>query len=205
MKRSYFFVRHGRAVYQEAGFDRSEHPPGADLPLGESGRAQVRAFAPKILRFGITRVVSSQLARARQTGRAIADEGGLPFGHHWGGLDEIHPTTLRAGLRRTDPVKWSWWDGYRAARAVRAYVEEGVMPSGWELRSVEARVARVLARLDALVEPRVVVCGHGYWILLAALFVGGRVRYRWIDNCSVTRIDADGEGRYRMVSFASVL
>ncbi len=184
---------------------RSEHTRGVDFPLSEAGRAQARAVAPLVLRFGITRVISSKLARARETAGAIADAGELPFEHRWGGLDEIHPTTLRVGSSKGDPEKWSWWDGYRAARAMRAYVASGRAAKGWELGSVEDRVRGVLGRLDALDDSRVAVCSHGYWILMAALTVGGRVRYRWIENCSVTRIDADGEGRYRMVSFATVL
>ena len=88
---------------------------------------------------------------------------------------------------------------------MRRSVAGGGVRAGWDLRAVEDRVYGVLARLDELPEDRLVVTGHGYWILLCSLFAGGAARYRWIDNCSVTRIDADGAGRYRVVTFASVL
>lgn len=205
MNRSYFFVRHGRAAYQEKGFVLAEHPPGVDFPLSEAGRAQACGVAPRVLRLGVTRVVSSELARARATACAIADAGRLPFDHHIGALNEIHPTSLRVDPPGDAHERWSWWDGYLAARAVRRSVATGKPVRGWELRAAEDRILGVLRRLDELVDLRVAVVGHGYWILLASLFVRGRVRYRWIENCSVTRIDADGEGRYRLVSFASVL
>ena len=205
MKRSYFFVRHGRAVYQEKGFVRAEHPPGLDFPLSEAGRLQAREVAPRVLRLGVTRVVSSELARARETASAIAEAGRLAFGHRIGALNEIHPTSLKVNPPGDASERWSFWDGYLAARAVRRIVATGKPVTGWELRPVEDRILGVLRRLDEIADPRIAVVGHGYWILLASLLVRGPVRYRWIENCSVTRIDADGEGRYRLVSFASVL
>ena len=203
MNRSYYFVRHGQAVYQQKGFDRSAHPPDTDWPLSSEGVSQAHAAAPKILRSGVRRVISSELARARRTAEILAEEGGLPYEHRWGSLNEIHPTTLRAAIGRTDVDSWSWWDGWLAARAVRKHVA-GKTPRGWDPRPAEDRVLGVLSRLDRLDEPRVAVVCHGYWILLAALLVRGEVRYRWIANCSVTRIDADGRGKYRLVSFATV-
>ncbi len=202
MKRSYFFVRHGQAIYQERGFDRSRYPADLDWPLSSTGEAQAHAVAPALLRLGVERAVSSKLERARRTAGVIAERGGIPYDDRWGALNEIHPTRLRAGMHETEQEKWSWLDGWRAARAVRARVRTGATPPGWDLRAAEERVFTVLRRLDAIPEPRLAVVGHGYWILLASLLVRGRVRYRWIANCSITRVDADGAGRYRLVSFA---
>ena len=205
MKRSYYFVRHGQAVYQERGFDRTAYPKETDWPLSSTGVTQAHRVAPLVLRFGIERVVSSRLERARHTASVIAARGQLPHEHLWAGLNEVHPTTLRAGRPEATLHNWSWLDGYRAARAVRRSVAGRGPTPGWDIRGVEDRVFGILARLDELPESRLVVTGHGYWILLCSLFLGGELRYRWIDNCSVTRVDADGSGRYRVVSFASVL
>jgi len=204
VRRSYFFVRHGQAVYQQKGFDRSAHPRDTDWPLSSEGVSQVHRAAPGILRNGVGRVISSRLARARQTASILSEVGALPYDDRWGSLNEIHPTTLRAAIDRADLDTWSWWDGWLAARAVRKHVR-GRTPAGWDPRPAEDRVMGVLARLDRLDEPRVAVVCHGYWILLAALLVRGQVRYRWIANCSLTRIDADGRGRYRLVSFATIV
>ncbi len=203
MKRSYFFVRHGQAVYQQRGFDPKAYPPDTDWPLSSTGVSQAHRVAPRVLRFGVERVVSSQLERARHTAAVIADAGQLPHEHRWAGLDEVHPSTLRVGAGAPRD-HWSWIDSLRAVRVVRrSLAGRGVRP-GWDLRPVEGRVFGVLSQLDGLPESRIAITGHGYWILLCSLFVRGDVRYRWIDNCSVTRIDADGAGRYRLVSFATV-
>lgn len=205
MKRSYFFVRHGQAIYQQRGFDRSKYPRDIDWPLSSTGEAQAHAVAPALMRLGVERAVSSKLERARRTATVIAERGRIPYDDRWGALNEIQPTRLRLGMGETVQDQWSWLDGLRAARAVRARLRTGATPRGWDLSNAEERVAHVLGRLDALPEPRIAVVGHGYWILLASLLVRGEVRYRWIGNCSVTRIDADGEGRYRLVSFAAVV
>ncbi len=202
MRRSYYLVRHGRAVYQHRGFRFEDHPPGTDWPLSAAGRAQAERAAVEVLRHGVERVVSSRLARAVSTAEAIAQRGGVPYEHRWGALNEIHPRTLRAAEAGE---RWSWWEGWLAARAVRRYAARGSAPGPYDPRIAEDRVRGVLARLDALPERRVAVVSHGFFILLSVLLIGGRVRYRWIDNCSVTRIDADGAGRYRMVSFARPL
>lgn len=202
MERSYFFVRHGRAVHQERGFRPSDHPKGTDWPLAESGHAQARAVTRPLLASGVERVVSSGLRRARETASRIAERG-LPYEHAWDELDEVEPHHLRTRplprLLREPP---EWWSGYRMARAMRAHVR-GAPPNGWDVARVERRIREVLARLDAMEERRVAVVGHGFWILLATVALDGPLRPRWIDHCSITRVDADGRGRYRVVCFAT--
>ena len=197
MNRSYFFVRHGRAVYQERGFRRSAHPPDTDWPLAPAGQAQARAVVSPLLRFGVTRVVSSDLERAKQTASPLASLGSLPYEHRWPALNEIAPWKLRdPGKRRPE-----WWHGVRVATAMRRHLR-GQPVHGVRLPQLEAQMRGVLAELDRLDEPRVAVVGHGYWILLCAMLLRGQPRKRWVDNCSITRIDADGRGDYRVVSFA---
>ena len=199
MQRSYFFVRHGRAVYQEPGFRFEDHPKGTDWPLCEVGHGQARAVAPMLLRYGVERVVSSELARARETAGRIAAHG-LPFEHRWEALNELDPRRLRTGPWPF-PEPPEWWSGYRMVRAMRRHTM-GARTFGWDVSGVHERVHAVLGRLDALAERRVAVVGHGYWILLATVALRGALRPRWIDNCSITRVDADGRGRYRVVCFA---
>lgn len=200
MRRSYYFVRHAQAVYQQKDFRWEDHPPDTDWPLHPRGEAQIERAAGRILRHGVERVVSSKLARAVATADALAARGMLPYEHRWGALNEIHPRSLRGG---GSPRTWSWWEGYLAARAVRRYAQDGRLDSRYDPRIAEDRVRGVLHRLDELPHRHIAVVSHGFFILLSALIVGGRVRYRWIDNCSLTRIDADGEGGYRLVSFAA--
>ena len=195
MRRSYFFVRHGRAVYQERGFRRDAHPPETDWPLAPTGHAQARDVVAPLLRAGVMRVVSSELERAKQTAAPLAAH--LPYEHRWSALNEIAPWTLREPLRRRP----EWWHGLRVAAAMRRHLR-GQPVRGVKLAELEGRMRGVLAELDALDEPRVAVVGHGYWVLLCAMLLRGEPRKRWVDNCSITRVDADGAGRYRVVSFA---
>lgn len=201
MERSYFFVRHGRAVYQERGFRPADHPEGPDWPLAPIGHRQARAVAPTLASYGVERVISSGLRRARQTAAGIA-EGGLPYAHAWPDLNEVEPRHLRAAPRRLRLPAPDWWSGWQMARAMRQHVR-GRPPDGWRVADVERRVREVLGRLDRMGERRIAVVGHGFWILLATVALEGPLRPRWVDNCSITRVDADGRGRYRVLCFAT--
>jgi broad specificity phosphatase PhoE len=201
LKRSYFFVRHGRAVYQEPAFDAARYPAGIDWPLAPRGHEQARQVARPLLGAGVGRVVSSSLERAKQTAGHIAEGGALPYEHTWTELNELDPKRLRRGRR---PRRPEWWHGLRMAGAMRAHLRGEGSP-GFALAEVEQRVRAVLSRLDRLDEDRIAIVGHGWWILMASLVVPGSMRVRWIDNCSITRVDASGDGRYRLLSFASPL
>lgn len=65
-------VRHGRPDEEDA-----ERPH--DPPLRADGLAQARAVAARLAQEGITRIVSSPLARAAQTAQPLADALGLPI------------------------------------------------------------------------------------------------------------------------------
>jgi broad specificity phosphatase PhoE len=199
VRRTYLFVRHGRAVYQEPQFRFEDHPKGTDWPLAARGHLQARAVAKPLLAAGVERVVSSDLERAKQTASHIATRGALPYEHRWPELNELDPARLRRGRR---PKRPEWWHGLRLAGAMRGRLR-GAEPTSFDVHEIERRVRDVLERLDDLDEQRVAVVGHGWWILMAGMIVPGSMRARWIDNCSITRIDADGAGGYRLVAFAS--
>ncbi|MFK7986668.1 MAG: histidine phosphatase family protein [Sandaracinaceae bacterium] len=199
MHRSYFFVRHGRAVYQEPGFDHRDYPRGTDWPLAPVGHDQARAVRAPLLRRGVERVVSSRLERAKQTAGYIAADT-LPYDHRWDALNELEPKKLR----RSRKQRPEWVDGVAMARAMRAF-SRGRPTGEWDIEGVAQRVDDVLERLDALAEPRLAVVCHGFWIWMLAVRLGGPPRIGWVDNTSVTRVDADGRGRRRLVSFAARL
>ena len=64
-------VRHGRPDE-----DAAERPP--DPPLRDDGHAQAEAVAARLAQEGITRIVSSPMARAAQTAQPLARALGLP-------------------------------------------------------------------------------------------------------------------------------
>lgn len=195
-ERTYLFVRHAEALHQSRAPLPSSYVPGSDWPLTERGERQARAVAPSIRAARVERIVSSELLRARQTAAIVADAIGVAAGEAWGELDEIAPRVLRTStVRRPE-----WLDGILGAWRVRRHGRG--RDGSREIAAVEERVRGVLARLDAMPERRIAIVGHGYWILLMALIVPGPFRLRFIDNCSVTRVDADGSGEHRLIEFA---
>ncbi len=196
MHRSYFFVRHGRAVYQERGFDHRSYPLGTDWPLAPMGHEQAKAVRAPLLTRGVERVVSSALERAKQTAGHIAEQT-VPYEHRWPALNELQPKKLRRSRDRRP----EWVDGVGMARAMRRF-SQGRPTGEWDIDGVASRVDDVLRRLDRMPEPRLAVVCHGFWIWMLAVRLGGPPRLRWIQNTSVTRVDADGRGRHRLVSFA---
>lgn len=68
-------IRHG-----ETDWNAAERWQGhSDIPLNENGRAQARALAPYVRGLGITRIVSSDLARARETAELACAGLGIPI------------------------------------------------------------------------------------------------------------------------------
>lgn len=210
--RTYLFVRHAEATHQSPSRGPGRHflafdPASADWPLTTRGEHQARALGAALRSARVSRLVSSTMLRARQTTDLVTGATGLPWDDAWPDLDEISPETLRrSAASRQRP---EWLEGVLAAWRVRTYGRHedrsARQPVAPEILAVERRVRGVLARLDALDEPRVAVVGHGYWILLMALLLPGRFRLRPIANCSITRVDVDVDvtGRqHRLVSFA---
>ncbi|WP_291379230.1 histidine phosphatase family protein [Demequina sp.] len=68
--RRLILVRHGETDWNAA----HRLQGAADIPLNDTGRAQARATAPLLAQLApVTRIVSSDLSRARDTARIIAD------------------------------------------------------------------------------------------------------------------------------------
>lgn len=74
MAKRILLVRHGESVWNAEG----RWQGAANPPLSDAGRAQARALAQCLLGEGIDRVVTSDLDRANETGRIVADVLGLP-------------------------------------------------------------------------------------------------------------------------------
>jgi broad specificity phosphatase PhoE len=199
MTRTYELVRHAQAVYQRLTFRAAAFPRGTDWPLSELGEQQAMLLGPILAARGNERIVSSTLARAKQTARLAASASGLPYEDAWPELNEISPRRLRRVEARRRP---QWIDGLVGAWHMRQHMR-GVPSRTRDLESLEVRIREVLARLDTLPERRIAVISHGYFIMMLALVVPGRVRARPIRNCSITRVESDGRGNYELATFAS--
>jgi len=150
-------IRHGETEWSRAG----RHTGRTDLSLLADGEDQARALAPRLSGYGFALVLTSPLARARQTGE-LADlgEGAVvdPDLAEWDYGDYEGMTTEE--IRRLRPG----WDLF----------DDGC-PGGERAEDVGARVDRVIGRV--LAAPGDVACvAHGHvlrvmasrWIGLAA-------------------------------------
>src|SRR5689334_1897582 len=74
MTRRIIIWRHGRTAWNLAGRVQGQ----TDVPLDEVGREQARAAAARLASLAPTRIVSSDLSRARQTADELGRLAGVP-------------------------------------------------------------------------------------------------------------------------------
>jgi broad specificity phosphatase PhoE len=145
-----WMVRHGETEWSRIG----RHTGRTDLPLTTTGEAQARAVGERLLgkRFGL--VLTSPLARARDTCRLAG----------FGDGAELVPDAMEwdygayEGRLRTEIVAerpgWTIWSGGS--------------PGGESIADVAARADRVLARA-ARADGDVLLFAHGHFLRIAAL------------------------------------
>ncbi|MFZ1614676.1 MAG: histidine phosphatase family protein [Holophaga sp.] len=130
-------ARHGETLWNVEGRHQGQ---GFDIPLSETGQAQARALAVRLLEQPITRAVASPLLRARQTAEVVLGDraGMLRFDS---GLMEIShgewEGRLAAEIREAYPALQRDWR--EAPHTVR-------LPGGETLLEVQARAWVALAR-----------------------------------------------------------
>jgi len=172
------FVRHGESVANERKEFAEEHTPLTDL-----GREQAAATGKDIAaRFQPAAVVSSALARARQTAEIIAAELGLPV-EIWPGLEE----------QDFGEFKGKPFTAYREYYAQNVETYPHAAPWMWVPPGGESTAQlqqRVLATLDQLRErhpnDEVVVVCHGMVMMsLAAHWSGTWEGAEVPPNCAV--------------------
>ncbi len=131
-----YFVRHGRTEWNRTGRLMGQ----TDIPLDAVGRSQAHSAARWMRALPIERVYASPLARARETGRILAEHLEVPFsederwrevdmgvlaGLTWSEVEESHPDFVQA--RQVDPASAARLDGesdqVMQRRAVDAFID----------------------------------------------------------------------------------
>jgi len=147
-------VRHGQTGWNE-GAGQERFRGRTDLPLDDTGQAQARALATRLLGEPISALYASPLLRARQTLRPFADQSGASIVPH-DGLIDINYGQFQ-GLTHAEamaafPQAYTQWR--TAPRDVR-------FPAGEGLADVQHRLLSLLDMLAAR-HPRqtVVLAGH---------------------------------------------
>jgi probable phosphoglycerate mutase len=166
----------------------------SDPPLNARGLAQARALAESLAERALAAVVSSDLARARQTAEVVGERLGLDV-------------SLDPRLREVDVGEWSGLTSAevetRFPEGFRRRLEGG---TGWELgESYEAMGVRVMAALQAIAaaheDGRVLVVTHGGPMRAVWAAAGGDLaRGPRTSNCDVHEIAVWNGGIRRLDS-----
>jgi probable phosphoglycerate mutase len=188
------FARHGQTALNQGGRLQGR----IDAPLSDLGRAQARALADALRSEGVMRVVSSPLARARDTAAAIANAHGIAVD-----VDD-----------RLIELDYGEWDGIALGDVLaddwkRWRADPSFTPPGGEsLIAVTERVASFCRdAFDAGGD--IVAVSHVSPIKAAvafALAVDEQITWRMqLGVASITRISARADGNPHLLSFNETL
>jgi probable phosphoglycerate mutase len=142
-----FLVRHGATPWSESG----QHTSFTNLELTDEGRAQAQAIAPLLATQRFALVLTSPLARARETA-ALA---GFPNAEVDGDLTEWNYGELEGLTSEQIHARGGTWQDWT--------IFTGAVPGGETLAEVATRAQRVLARADAA-DGDVCCFGHGHML-----------------------------------------
>jgi broad specificity phosphatase PhoE len=221
--RHYYFIRHALPVNDAGPFHLSIYDRDmlgkVDEPLSEKGKQQAKALKNTMYNLGIERIVSSTRKRAMETAAIISAATGIPYDTRFVRLDEISlgsiPVTknilMRTVMSRHWPAMMHRLMDQALIFGLTLYYffmwRIGKTRGGERLSEINRKVDEMLRVLDALPETRIAVVGHAGWIsFLAVKIMGGSlwhfIRLSRLDNCAITRIDANGRGNYEIRYFA---
>ncbi len=184
-------VRHGQTSWNILGRAQGH----TDIPLDATGEAQAAAFAAGLADVGIERVLSSDLARARQTAEALG-----------------RPVETRSDLRERAFGEWEGRHYLQVTQDLEDKAEaEGTdrlrvrPPGGESFADVWERVGDVVKELKAEERSTVVVCHGGTKAVLLARLLDGTLEtcrgFRF-PNCAVTEFERRHDGSLVMARYA---
>jgi broad specificity phosphatase PhoE len=174
-------TRHG-----ESDWNRELRWQGhADRPLTEAGRDQARALAAELAGEPISAVYSSDLIRAHETARIVADRLGLEV-------------TVIPDLREIDVGAWSGLTrdeiAHHFPEGYRRWIEDGEI--GHDGETPEQLADRVVAAVERIAASHpgecVLVVSHGGAMRAVLNHAGGASEPTRIGNCTVARVSVDG-------------
>jgi 2,3-bisphosphoglycerate-dependent phosphoglycerate mutase len=189
-----FLVRHGQTAWN-AGLRAQGH---SDIPLDETGARQAANLAESLAGETIEKVISSDLARAADTGRAVAERLGIPLildrrlrERSYGAFEGMSFAQLSASIHQQRHIQGL--DNYE----VRP-------PNGESLEDVWVRL-KPLADEMFLERQDVLVVGHGGCcaLLLARLMKGSIYTSRSFRfaNTGLTELALPPEGDFKLIRY----
>jgi probable phosphoglycerate mutase len=171
--------RHGRTAWNVAGRVQGT----SDIALDDTGRRQARAAAAELATLGPTRIISSDLSRAHDTARALADVTGIDI--------ETDPRFREMHFGAREGLTWrEAWETF--PEGMRAWVdgdETQIPGSETHLQAGERFADGLRERLDERDDEVVVVVAHGGVLRAGACCFLGFDLAQWnlfggLSNCS---------------------
>jgi probable phosphoglycerate mutase len=187
-----YLVRHAQTAWN--ALNRAQGH--ADEPLDEVGIEQARAVATAFIGTEVSRVLTSDLARARRTAEFIAEATQAEL-------------TLDRRLRETFLGNWEGREFPEILADRRAlasnddpYALSVRPPRGESTRDVWERIAGAASEIDASLEQTVIVVHGGAGALLLARLVRANLEtgtsFRF-GNASITELERRQDGRWAFV------
>jgi broad specificity phosphatase PhoE len=169
-----YFVRHGSTDGNEKGAYQHFH-----TPLSELGRRQAACVARRFARIPVDLVMTSDMARAAETGRCIAERNGWPM--------VVDP--LLQEIRRPAVVRGQGRDAPEVLEVMRFVAEHWtnarVKHSDEEnFFDLKKRALQALTHLAGRPERRLLVVTHGTFLcmLICCMLAGEEVSPAWFDR-----------------------
>ena len=186
-----YLIRHGQTAWNAEARAQGH----SDIPLDPIGAGQARALGESFRGVDVDRILVSDLARAVETARPIADTLGIPM--------ELDPV-----LRERS---FGDWEGQIFAEIALNFEqmasEQGVdrfsvkPPSGESFEDVWDRLGPVVRRLETVERPTVVVTHGGTCSLLLARLIQGTIatsRAFRFHNTAVTELNRNHDGLWQL-------
>ena len=169
-----YFVRHGSTEGNEQGAYQHGH-----TPLSELGRRQAACVARRFERIPVDIVIASDMERAAQTGRCIAERNRLPMVVDPLFQEILRPAILR-GKGRTTPEALEMMR-FLAENWTNAGLKHSDEENFFDLKK---RALKALDHLVERLERTVLVVTHGTFMcmLLCCMMAGEEVSPQWFDR-----------------------
>lgn len=226
-KKEYYFIRHAIPINDTGSFHLSVFDKDMlgeiDESLSEKGKRQAAELKKIIIQLDIQRIVSSTRKRAAETAKIISDETQIPFDLRFERLVEINLGSPL--IKKSRPVRMIMTGllSKHWPEQMKKIIEQGLIfgltifyflqwnrgktTGGDPLPEIFRKIEEILKVLDSFPQKRIAIVCHAGWIsFLAVKILGGSLKnflkLSRVDNCSVTRIDSNGQGKYKLRFFA---
>jgi broad specificity phosphatase PhoE len=196
-----YFVRHGSTEGNEEGAYQHVH-----TPLSALGRCHAACVAHRFARIPVDIVIASDMARAAQTGRCIAERNRFPIVFDPLFQEMLRPAIVR-GQRRDAPAVLEIMQ-WLAENWTNVRVKHSDEENFFDLKQ---RALKALDHLVARREKTVLVVTHGTFLcmLICCMMAGEEVSPQWFDhihhflilkNTALSVCEYD-QGKWQLVSW----